>query len=193
MPCHESHTYGPGLDEHLGAEMEQMMEDAEQAQQEADHRRDVEQDREMVTDDPPPEDILRAEQENTERGTNTTSEPSCPVVVHEESDWPKDSQRRLDAEHRGSEVVQAVGLGLPYVHGVEQHRVLDYNYWNANGVGVCIVAKEGEVADWAAYIGADGGWRTEECVEWTIRHGCKLSRNQAHRWFPNLPIEAYRE
>lgn len=83
-------------------------------------------------------------------------------------------------------------LGLPYVHGGEELRVLNYSYWNANGVGTCIAAVEGGVADWAAYIGADDGMRTEACVEWTIRHGCKLSREQAHRWFPDLPIEAYR-
>ena len=149
MPCHKSHTYGPGLDEYLGTEMEQTMEDdeADQAQQEADHRRDVERDRQMMTDDPP---------------------------------------------HRAFPGVK-IGLGLPYVHGVEQLRVLNYSYWNANGKAVCIAAVEGHAADWAVYIGADDGMRTTACVEWTIRHGCKLSRDQANRWFPELPIEAYRE
>ncbi len=134
MPCHPSHTYGPGLDEYMGTE-------AEKAQQEADLLREVEESRQMVTDDPPPQPTLN----------------------------------------------------LPYVRGVEQHRVLNYSYWNANGIGIAIVAKEGEVADWAAYIGGDNGWSTEDCVEWTIRHGCKLSRLQANRWFPALPIERYRE
>ncbi len=95
---------------------------------------------------------------------------------------------REELEHK-----EQLTLGLPYVRGVEQLRVLNYNYWNANGAGIAIVAVEGGVADWAAYIGADDGQRTEECVEWTIRRGCKLSRDQAHRWFPQLPIEAYRE
>jgi len=84
-------------------------------------------------------------------------------------------------------------LGLPYVRGVKHLRVLNYSYWNANGKGICIVAVEGGIVDWAAYIGADDGQRTGECVEWTVRHGCKLSRTQAHRWFPELPIERYRE
>ncbi len=84
-------------------------------------------------------------------------------------------------------------LGLPYVRGVEEHHILNYSYWNANGVGISIVAVEGGAADWAAYIGADDGQRTEDCVAWTIRRGCKLSRQQAHRWFPDLPIGAYRE
>lgn len=76
-------------------------------------------------------------------------------------------------------------------NGVEG--VLGYNYWNANGRGLCIVAKEGEIEDWAAYIGADDGMHEAECVEWTCRFGVKLSRDQAHRWFPALPIERYRE
>jgi len=149
-----AHTQGSGLDEYLGTEMEKAQHqaeddegevraaDVEQAQQDADHLRDVEQDRQMVTEDP---------------------EPPRP------------------------------GLGLPYVHGVEELRVLSYNYWNANGIGICIIAVEGHVADWAAYIGGDDGQRTEECVAWTKRFGCKLSRKQANRWFPELPIEAYRE
>jgi len=143
MPCEKSHTKGPGPEDAIASE-EAARYDAEQAQQEADHRRDVEQDREMMTEDPerPP------------------SQPS---------------------------------LGLPYIRGVEHLRVLNYSYWNANGAGICIAAVEGAIADWAAYIGADDGMRSEDCVEWTIRRGCKLSRKQANRWFPELPIEAYRE
>ena len=134
MPCHPSHTYGPGVDDHL----------AEQAQQEYEARLDRQRDEAMVTEDP-------------------EQPPSRP------------------------------SLGLPYVRGVDHLRVLSYSYWNANGKGMCIAAVEGHAADWAAYIGADDGQRTEECVEWTIRFGCKLSRQQAHCWFPQLPIEAYRE
>jgi len=78
----------------------------------------------------------------------------------------------------------------PGVVGIEG--VLAYNYWNCNGKGMVIVAKEGAVEDWAAYIGADDGFREEECVEWTCRQGAKLSQEQAHRWFPQFPVEAYR-
>ncbi|KKL48057.1 hypothetical protein LCGC14_2329320 [marine sediment metagenome] len=86
-------------------------------------------------------------------------------------------------------------LGLPYVRGVENLRVLNYSYWNTNGVAMCIVAKEGGVADWAAYIGATNAANNseEDTVQWVCRHGAKLSRKQANRWFPDLPIEAYRE
>ncbi len=88
----------------------------------------------------------------------------------------------------------AMKLGRHYparlTNGVEG--VLGYNYWNANGRGIAIVAIEGG-ADWAAYIGSDDGMHEAGCVEWTCRHGPKLSREQAHRWFPQLPKERYRE
>lgn len=91
-------------------------------------------------------------------------------------------------------MIERPTLGLPHYDRLGAGPgVLDYNYWNANGIGICIVAKEGAVADWAAYIGADDGQHEEECVAWTVRLGCKLSRTQAHRWFPGLPIERYRE
>ena len=111
--------------------------------------------------------------------------------AQQEADHQRERQR--DEEMVRDEPTPPPGLGLPYVRGVEELRVLNYSYWNANGIGVCIVAVEGGAADWAAYIGADDGQRTEECVAWTIRRGCKFSRNQANRWFPELPIERYRE
>ena len=72
-------------------------------------------------------------------------------------------------------------------------RVLAYNYWNTNGVGIVIVAREGHADDWAAYIGALPNRDTErEVIEWTAHYGAKLSRQQASRWFPQLPAEKYR-
>jgi len=60
---------------------------------------------------------------------------------------------------------------------------------------VAIVAIEGAIADWAAYIGSTDAVDTseEDTVRWVCRRGSKLSREQSHRWFPQLPIEAYRE
>lgn len=87
------------------------------------------------------------------------------------------------------------GLGLPHYSkealGID--RILAYNYWNTNGQGIVILAIEGHANDWAAYIGAAGPWSEEEAVGTVAREGAKLSRDQAHRWFPQLPIEAYRE
>lgn len=74
-------------------------------------------------------------------------------------------------------------------------RVLSYSYWNQNGLGIIIVAIEGYADDWAAYIGA-ANWKgasEEESIRYVCERGCKLSRNKAAAWFPNLPIERYRE
>ncbi|KKL23037.1 hypothetical protein LCGC14_2429450 [marine sediment metagenome] len=92
---------------------------------------------------------------------------------------------------------QPPSLGLPHYNkedfGIDG--ILNYSYWNTNGMATAIVAKEGEVADWAAYIGAtqSQGQSEEDTVRWVCRKGAKLSRDQAHRWFHKLPIEAYRE
>ena len=151
-------------------------EDAERAQQEADHRRDVEQDREMVDEDPEP--YCRC---------NTQShDPDCHI------------DHTLSALEAGIAFPGVkIGLGLPRLseeaYGIKG--ILDYSYWNTNGVAMVIVAKEGTVADWAAYIGATNAANNseEDTVRWVCRKGAKLSRDQAHRWFPDLPIEAYRE
>ncbi|KKK53690.1 hypothetical protein LCGC14_3092250 [marine sediment metagenome] len=92
---------------------------------------------------------------------------------------------------------QPPSLGLPHYSkedfGIDG--ILNYSYWNTGGMAMAIVAKEGDVADWAAYIGAtqSKGQSEEDTVRWVCRKGAKLSRDQAHRWFPKLPIEAYRE
>ena len=70
--------------------------------------------------------------------------------------------------------------------------VVGIEYWNANGKGMAIVAVKGYADDWAAYIGADDGWREADCIEWTIRHGCKLSHRLATAIFPRLPAELWR-
>lgn len=84
-------------------------------------------------------------------------------------------------------------LGIRYFY-VGTERILDYTYWNSDGCGVVILAREGRVADWGAYIGALPLSRHTE--EQAIRHvaanGIKLSKEQAIRWFPHLPSEAYR-
>lgn len=88
-----------------------------------------------------------------------------------------------------------MSLGLRHysAHAVGIDRVLAYNYWNANGHGVVILAREGHADDWAAYIGAGGPEREEDAIAEVAKQGAKLSREQARRWFPNLPIEAYRD
>ena len=77
--------------------------------------------------------------------------------------------------------------------GVGIDRVLAYNYWNVDGVGIVLLAREGRADDWAAYIGALPGHRTEQdAIALTAAYGATLSREQATRWFPKLPAKAYR-
>ena len=84
-------------------------------------------------------------------------------------------------------------LGLAHFR-VPTEGVLDYTYFNADGVGVVILAREGVAADWGAYIGAIClPWATEEqAIAYVAAHGTKLNKAMATRWFPHLPAEAYR-
>ena len=85
-------------------------------------------------------------------------------------------------------------LGLKHYHVPPTTGVLDYTYWNADGAGVVILAREGLAADWAAYIGATckPGDTEEEAIAHVAARGVKLNKEMATRWFPRLPGEAYR-
>ena len=65
-------------------------------------------------------------------------------------------------------------------------RTMEARYWNCNGVGICVMASITEGIDWAAYIGADNGWSEEDCMEWTLKHGAKLSAEDAYHFFPDM-------
>ncbi len=68
-----------------------------------------------------------------------------------------------------------------------QHPILDNRSWYANGMGVIIVAVEGSVNDWAAYIGGVAYTDPEDnAIEWVGRHGCKLSEDEAKAFFPRI-------
>ncbi|KKN08697.1 hypothetical protein LCGC14_1053960 [marine sediment metagenome] len=113
----------------------------------------------------------------------------------------EEQEREKDSEMPGTLGVEGgrPSLGLPHYNLWEGTRqvtgILNYSYWNCNGMAMCIAAKEGAIADWAAYIGAIPALASseEDAVDWTVSKGAKLSRQQANRWFPDLPIEAYRE
>ena len=85
------------------------------------------------------------------------------------------------------------GLGLKHFQ-VPTTGVLDYTYFNADGAGIVVLAREGLAADWAAYIGASCTERhtEEEAIAQVALHGAKLNKAMATRWFPHLPAEAYR-
>ena len=85
-------------------------------------------------------------------------------------------------------------LGLKHYHVPPTTGVLDYTYWNADGIGVVILAREGLADDWGAYIGATCIERhtEEEAIAHVVSYGSKLNKDMATRWFPHLPAEAYR-
>lgn len=92
----------------------------------------------------------------------------------------------------------AMTLGLEHYSadpevGAGIDRVLAYTYWNVDGCGIVILAREGYADDWGAYIGALPGGRSEQdAIYFTAAHGAKLTSEQATRWFPKLPTGAYR-
>ena len=62
-------------------------------------------------------------------------------------------------------------------------------YWNTNGMQISIVASITEGVDWAAYIGATANaYREQETVDWTLRHGAKLSASDARHYFPDIKL-----
>ena len=65
---------------------------------------------------------------------------------------------------------------------------LEARYWNTNGKGICIVAVVTKGIDWAAYTGADNGYREDDCLKWTAEHGAKLSRKDAEYFFPEIKL-----
>ena len=60
-------------------------------------------------------------------------------------------------------------------------------YWNI-GLGICIVAVITEGIDWAAYIGADNGYREADCIKYTVDCGAKLSSQDALHFFPEIKL-----
>lgn len=70
--------------------------------------------------------------------------------------------------------------------------IIAHRYWNANGMGMAIIAHQG-VVDWAAYIGAQPDPATEEeTVSWTQLRGCKLAESEALGFFPHCRGKIYR-
>ena len=84
-----------------------------------------------------------------------------------------------------------------------EKKIYSLGYWNSNDVAVAIVAvanylEDGELFDWAAYIG--GTTRTEheeDALEDVTKWGCKLDRYLAsylaRRSAYPLPVECFRD
>lgn len=70
-------------------------------------------------------------------------------------------------------------------------------YENTGSIAIAIVASasywEGELFDWAAYIGGTTDtWSEEAAIKTALDYGNKLRAEDAQYYFPDLPIERYR-
>jgi len=80
--------------------------------------------------------------------------------------------------------------GYPYYCFKEEgiRRFYEGRYWNANGKAVSIIAVVTGDIDWATYIGADNGYREEDCLVWTAEKGVKLLAQDAKHFFPDIKL-----
>lgn len=69
-----------------------------------------------------------------------------------------------------------------------KRQTIEGRYWNSNGKGITIVAVITYGVDWAAYIGADDGWKEADCIKWTAEWGAKLSAQDAKHFFPDIKL-----
>ena len=71
---------------------------------------------------------------------------------------------------------------------IGEREIKEARYWNANGVGIAIVAVITRNIDWAAYIGADDGWSEDACIKLATDWGAKLSAADAKHFFPSIEL-----
>lgn len=66
--------------------------------------------------------------------------------------------------------------------------IVTSKYWNTNGIGISVVAIEGQINDVAAYIGASerGAEYESEAQEWSRRYGAKLTEEEAKGMLPQI-------
>lgn len=88
---------------------------------------------------------------------------------------------------------------LPYYcfKETENKKYLEGRFWNQDGKQLAIVAivtQFGDTGDWAAYIGTDAptSYREEDTLMIVTEQGCKLSRQDAEHFFPDIKLP-YRE
>ena len=73
-------------------------------------------------------------------------------------------------------------------HESDYKKDLEGRYWNSGGYGICIMASITKNVDWAAYIGADNGWKEKDCMASTLQTGAKLSEKDARHFFPDIEL-----
>lgn len=75
--------------------------------------------------------------------------------------------------------------------GQKYHR--QARYWNVNYCAVTIVASVTHEIDWAVYIGGVFGATLEaEAIAWTLKHGAKMTEEDARYFFPEFKDFTYR-
>ena len=70
-----------------------------------------------------------------------------------------------------------------------ERTLVEGHYYNANYYACAIVAVTTHGIDWAAYIGGcnyELPWK--EAYEFVAEHGCKLSREDAKYFFPDIKL-----
>lgn len=61
-------------------------------------------------------------------------------------------------------------------------------YWNASGYATAVVASVGQEGAWSAYIGGGPPEREEDCLEFVVSYGAKLSEADARHFFPEIDL-----
>lgn len=61
-------------------------------------------------------------------------------------------------------------------------------FWNCQGTHLAIVACISKGIDWAAYIGAHNDYTEQQTLEYVSKWGCKLSRDDARYFFPDIKL-----
>lgn len=81
---------------------------------------------------------------------------------------------------------------LPYYHFQEDDYSLklEARFWNCGGKQLAIIACITKKVDWAAYIGTDApnSYKEEDTLSCVAKHGCKLSREDAEYFFPEIKL-----
>lgn len=66
---------------------------------------------------------------------------------------------------------------------------LEGRYWNPQGQNICVIASITKGIDWAAYIGASPGARSEDTALLEVAfYGAKLSEKDARYFFPEVKL-----
>ncbi len=89
---------------------------------------------------------------------------------------------RTDQMQQAQESYDQEGMG----------RIITWRYWNSNGYNIAIVATQGGIGDWAAYIGATlSNVVTKErvAVVAAAKFGAKLDKRLAMVIFPDISGE----